>query len=276
MLAISLVLIMVFLFTTNGLKNQLDQSKTKQAALTEKIGVYQNLTAMDSLVVQNDYRSALKGYHNLQKAQGADSLTIQYRILLTERLKRYQFEKNDLLAIETLEDSSIVQENATPLEIRRYDSLSFAHEKAKIQLKRLRNQLQRKSAGEYLTFNSKKGNQMHYVGQVKNHKANGVGIALLDSGSRYEGEWLNNERHGKGTYYWPDGEYYIGAYENDRRNGLGTYYWPNGEKYVGFWKDDKRNGQGKFYGSDGAILTSGVWKNDKLVETDKKERKARR
>lgn len=276
LLAISLAITLVLFFSTNGLQQQLNQSKTEQTALAETIGVYQDLTAMDALVLENDYRTALKGYYDLLKVKGADSVTVQYRIQLAEKLKHSQFENANLLAIETLQDSSAIQENVTPLEIRRYDSLNFAHEKAKIQLKRLRNQLQQKSAGEYLTFKSKKGNQMHYVGQVKNHRANGLGIALLDSGSRYEGEWNNNERHGKGTYYWPDGEYYIGSYENDRRNGLGSYHWPNGEKYVGFWKDDKRNGQGEFYGADGNVMTSGTWKNDKLVETDRKERKARR
>ena len=137
------------------------------------------------------------------------------------------------------------------MQIEQKDSLNFALEKANIQLRNLRSQLKERSFGEYLTFKSKKGNQMHYVGKVNNGMANGYGMALLDTGSRYEGEWKNNQRHGEGSFYWSDGDYYVGHYENAERNGFGTYYFHNGEKYVGDWKDDKRNGDGNFYGKDG-------------------------
>jgi len=139
----------------------------------------------------------------------------------------------------------------------------------------MRNKLRNKAIGEYLTFSNTKGSQMHYVGQVKNGKANGFGVALLNTGSRYQGAWRNNQRHGDGSFYWADGQYYIGSYSNDLRNGQGTYYWPNGEKYVGQWKDDKRNGEGVFYGKDGAIITSGIWKNDKLADKNQ-ARKSRK
>ncbi|PRP68141.1 MORN repeat-containing protein [Nonlabens agnitus] len=146
------------------------------------------------------------------------------------------------------------------------DSLSFALAKAQMQLKNIQTQMQQKLYGEYLTFKSAKGNRLHYVGQVKRKKANGYGIAILDSGSRYEGEWHNGLRHGNGTFYWIDGEHYEGEYVNDVRSGLGTYYWTNGEKFVGSWDNDLRNGKGKFYDKDGNIIASGTWKDDKLIE----------
>jgi hypothetical protein len=156
------------------------------------------------------------------------------------------------------------------LEIRKYDSLNFTLEKMKVQLVRLQREFRDKSFGEYLKFKSKKGNQLHYVGQVKNGKANGFGIALLDSGSRYEGQWKDGQRQGEGTFYWPDGEYYVGTYENDKRSGFGTYYWPNGEKYAGEWKEDKRSGSGKIIGTRGDVVAGGEWADDELVEVNEK------
>jgi hypothetical protein len=148
------------------------------------------------------------------------------------------------------------------------DSLSFALKKARVQLACMRKQLAEKSFGEYLTFTNSKGSQMHYVGQVKHGKANGYGVALLNTGSRYVGNWKDNQRSGEGTYYWADGEYYQGSYKNDRRHGEGTYFWPNGEKYVGHWKDDQRSGEGTFYGKDGNVIADGIWKDDKLAVLD--------
>ena len=149
---------------------------------------------------------------------------------------------------------------------RKVDSVLFVLKKSRMKIQNLQRQLEQKAAGEYLTFQSSKGSKVHYVGQVKNNKAHGEGLALLETGSRYEGDWKENQRHGEGAFYWPDGEYYIGEYKNDKREGRGTYYWPNGEKYVGEWADDKRNGKGSFYNEEGEIITSGIWQNDELVQ----------
>lgn len=272
--AMFIIALGLFLKTTN-LQGDLHQLDARQTDLAKTVTTYEDLASKDSILLSGNYNIALQEYEKIARELGDDSMGVRLRIALAEKIKTYSEERTGLLE-DTIERDSLNSDQLTSTsEIRRYDSLSFAHEKTKIQLSRLRKQLQEKSFGEYITFKSKKGNQMHYVGRVSKNKANGFGIALLDTGSRYEGEWLNNERHGQGTFYWPDGEYYVGSYSHAKRNGLGTYYWPNGEKYVGFWKDDKRNGQGDFYAADGSILTSGVWKNDKLVETDKKEKKAR-
>lgn len=276
LLVVAVVIAIGLFFRTNSLQRQLHRSSANEANLSNTIETYESLQVKDSILLSGDYEMAIDEYQRIAKEIGNDNRGIQLRIALAEQFKRYDKELSKGANNYTDLDSSLIIQSATPIELERYDSLSFAHEKAKIQLNRLRKLLKEKSFGEYLTFKSEKGNQMHYVGQVRNNKANGYGIAVLDTGSRYEGEWKDNERHGEGTFYWPDGQYYVGNYSHAKRNGLGTYYWPNGEKYVGFWKDDKRNGQGEFYGADGSVVTSGVWKNDKLVETDKKEKKARR
>jgi len=273
---VTLILAAIGFLKSIQLSDSLEQLEADQSKMEQQLETYRNFLTTDSLLLSGQYDYALQSYQQ-QQSFGDERLfqNIAVKMALANKLKQRAAYLDSAKAKTEVKDS--LQPGASDLvqEVRGYDSLSFAHEKIKVQLSRLRNQLQQKAYGEYLTFKSKKGNTMHYVGQVKNGRANGSGIAILDTGSRYQGQWQDNQRHGKGTFYWPDGEYYIGAYKNDRRNGLGTYYWPNGEKYVGFWKDDKRNGQGEFYAKDGSLITSGTWKNDKLAETKKQEKKTR-
>ncbi len=258
-----------FMFKTDGLQRELNESEKAKIALDNRTSQQKELLRIDSMLVAGKYEEAITSYGNTQQTIDDGNKVIPLRIALAKKLQEFNAEKRtDLLSDTNLKDST-ASEIATPREIRRYDSINFALEKARVQLKGMQAQLRKKSFGEYLTFNSKKGNTMHYVGQVKNGMATGTGIALLDTGSRYEGEWLANKRHGEGVFYWSDGQRYEGTYEGDTRNGLGTYYWPNGEKYTGQWKEDKRNGQGTFYGKDGKVV-KGIWKNDKLVQQAKK------
>lgn len=276
--AIALVAAAIGFYAAWSTSKSLASLEQEQQALEARLQGYQTISETDSLLLAGEYDHALTAYEN-QESLGDGTLfrNIQLKMALVQKLKRSSKAIQGISNTTGLTDS--IPENPPNIakEIRAYDSLSFAHEKVKVQLSRLRKQLGQKAYGEYLTFKSKKGNTMHYVGQVTDGKANGSGIALLDTGSRYEGQWQDNQRHGQGTFYWVDGEYYVGAYSKDRRNGLGTYYWPNGEKYVGYWKDDKRNGEGEFFGKDGTLLASGVWKNDKLQSAEKKaERKSRK
>ncbi len=260
-----------FITRATELQQKLKQSEEQQALLVEKLNNYEELVHIDSMLLKGDYNTAIQSYSASMDVQTENKMGIPLRIALAEKLLH---DKQDTrLAPNTssnIIDTTANAITATPKEIRKYDSLSFNLEKTKVQLARLQRQLRDKSFGEYLKFKSKKGNQLHYVGQVKHGKANGFGIALLDSGSRYEGQWKDNQRHGKGTFYWPDGEYYVGTYENDKRSGFGTYYWPNGEKYAGEWKEDKRSGSGQFFGTDGDVVAGGEWNDDKLVEVNKK------
>lgn len=271
-LALSVAIGLFYVFLTYRLQNQLTEQQEEESLLRARVEAYQELLRIDSILVRGDYGSALQAYEQQVSNRDMDEATgIELRVELAQQLMRLSIGENPLRdsgALRDTLDSLRTLLSRTPSEIKQYDSLGFALEKSKVQLANMRRQLQQKSFGEYLNFKSQKGAQMHYVGQVKNNKANGYGVALLDTGSRYEGEWRDNQRHGEGAFYWADGEYYNGSYRNDQRNGLGTYYWPNGEKYVGQWKDDKRNGKGVFYGEDGEVLTSGIWKDDKLVTED--------
>ncbi|MFS4447520.1 MORN repeat-containing protein [Maribacter sp. 2307UL18-2] len=270
-LAITAAGALFFLTKSTRLQQQLTESEVKQTELTEKVSEYEQLTEIDSMLLSGDYDTAIRSYTASMQTREENKMGIPLRIALAEKLLHDQMGAvSSKSHLESRMDSLSQQKSATPKEVRKYDSLNFTLEKTKVQLARLKRQMNTKSFGEYLKFKSKKGNQLHYIGQVKNGKANGYGIALLDTGSRYEGQWQDNQRQGEGTFYWPDGEYYVGDYENDKRSGFGTYYWPNGEKYAGEWKEDKRSGSGQFFGTDGDIIAGGEWNDDKLVEVNKR------
>ncbi|RRQ48361.1 hypothetical protein DZC72_11635 [Maribacter algicola] len=266
-MALPLLGFMLLLYKSVQLQNQISQLQEEKEVIMNNLEDFERLAQMDSLLLQGDYESAIKSYSDSINRNKEIKMGIPLRIALAEKLLNQNknpnlFKDSSQLNTDSLNTDVLFEE----AHLRQFDSLSFDLEKTKLQLERVKRQLQQKSFGEYLTFKSRKGNQLHYIGQVKDGKAQGYGIALLDTGSRYEGNWKDNQRHGQGTFYWPDGEYYSGEFENDFRNGFGTYFWPNGEKYAGQWKEDKRSGSGKFFDSEGDVLASGEWNEDKLVE----------
>ncbi|WP_218648146.1 MORN repeat-containing protein [Winogradskyella forsetii] len=221
---------------------------------------------IDSLLLKGDYTKALNLSKELKTSKAINiqsELDLRIKIAkdfveLSKRNKKIEIKNVNKDSIHSTEKTSIMSEDnsRTTLELQ----------KAKQEITKLRNQLSHTSANNYITFKTSKGTNLHYVGNVKNGKANGYGIAILDTGSRYEGQWKDNLRHGEGKFYWNDGEDYVGDYRNDMREGFGTYHWSNGEKYVGEWKNDRRNGKGEFYNKRGKLKTIGVWKDDELVE----------
>ena len=275
--ALSSVLAIFYFLKAKKLDSILRDRQEQVSYLLSHETQLETLLSIDSLVFSGDYEEALSAYeeqlgHNME---GDDRTLVSLRVALLKNMIAMQ-ENTALEELEGAEDDNQrdtldLIRVAQPMEVRKYDSLSFALEKTKLQVRNLQLQLRQKSSGEYLTFTSSKGAHVYYVGQVKNDMANGKGVALLKSGSRYEGDWKNNERHGNGTFYWPDGQVYKGSYREDRREGQGTYYWPNGEKYIGAWENDQRNGEGTFYDNEGKVMANGIWKNDKLAEKSKKK-----
>ena len=280
LLAISLIIAtgtsIFFGIRSNNLQRELADSTKNQQELSDKISAEKKLFGIDSLLVDGEYQQALNAYEEqIEKQEIADGPAIEMRVALIKELLRLRYE-NQMTELQEEKhqeiDSIKAEGELAQVDIMLTDSLSFALEKATVQLQCLKKQLKEKSFGEYLTFTNSKGSTMHYVGQVKNGKANGYGVALLSTGSRYEGNWKNNMRHGEGTYTWSDGQYYKGEYLNDKRNGQGTYYWPNGQKYAGQWEDDERDGRGIFYDKDGQIVADGTWHDDKLEDKAQQRR----
>ncbi|TDT45267.1 hypothetical protein CLV90_2352 [Maribacter spongiicola] len=268
LLAIISILAVYFGIKSNTLQNEIGESSKAKKELDVLVTGNKKLVAIDSVLMRGDYNRAIESYNTTLQNHEELNTVIPLRIALAQKLMQKDLKSNSEKLNEEVSIDSIANAPVSQSQIRSIDSLNFALEKARVQLSNMRKQLNNKSFGEYLSFTSKKGTALHYVGQVKNNKANGIGIAVLETGSRYEGEWKDNLREGNGTFYWADGQYYIGSYKNDMRNGEGTYFWPNGEKYKGQWKDDKRNGKGIFHKKEGSVI-SGIWENDKLKEADK-------
>ncbi|QLE00185.1 hypothetical protein HX109_00890 [Galbibacter sp. BG1] len=255
----------------NHLQKQLSTAH-EELSIVKSYLEMDHLATADSLLITGSYEDAKKAYHSMDSLSIIeDDYAITSRLKIAENMLRMHEEIKTVKTSSTSPnaDSAAASNINSSVTLEKFDSLNFAFEKKQLQLSRLKEQMNKKAFGEYLTFKSKKGNRLFYVGQVKNHKANGFGIAILDTGSRYEGEWENNMRHGNGSFYWIDGERYEGEYRKDMRTGQGTYYWPNGEKYVGEWKDDVREGTGTFYNSDGEVFAKGIWKGDKLIKKEK-------
>ena len=260
-------------FQVKALNNKLEANQQTIDFTEKQNRIYQSISSADSLLVESNYQEALNRYETqLTSGSEMQKRLITQRIKLTKQLIQ-QHAIRSINKIDTATqlraDTVEISREATPAELRQYDSMNFALAKAQAHIENLKLQLKQQHAGTYLTFTTTKGSKAHYVGEVKNGRAHGEGIGLLKSGSRYEGEWENNMRHGKGSFYWPDGEYYIGEYKNDKRHGQGTYYWTNGEKYVGGWANDQRSGHGTFLSKDGEIVAQGIWKEDKLKEVAK-------
>ncbi len=266
----AIALAIFFAIKTSKLETQVRNTDQLRSQLEKELNAELAYKNTDSLLLEGSYRAALNALEEQSNTSDfQDVRGIEMRMALANELLRLRYEKQmaDLRNSQLqLVDSSGIETAATQTILEQNDSLSFALEKARVQLKCLKRQLTEKSFGEYLTFTNRKGSKMHYVGQIVKGKANGFGFALLSTGGRYEGLWQDNQRHGEGTYYWDDGQYYKGEFVEDRRSGYGTYYWPNGEKYIGYWKDDKRSGEGTFYGKDGEVVASGVWKEDLLTD----------
>ncbi|WP_116106303.1 MORN repeat-containing protein [Lewinella sp. IMCC34191] len=264
---------------------QSDPEREEAMALVERqsarLAAQARLLSADSLFHLGDYRSALQAYEELE---GNDSLRAQLgnlpaRVNHARQLLRVQAAMDSLqirASRGVLTVSRPIDRDPVPTSVRsmpieesrpeQYDSLTFALQKAELQIRNLQGQLRRSSGGNYLTFESREGNAVYYVGDVRDGKATGRGVALLSSGSRYQGEWKNNQKHGFGEFHWPDGAYYEGEFEEDERSGEGTYHFPGGEVFVGEWDDDLRNGEGIFYGADGEVVAQGEWVDDELVE----------
>ena len=229
------------------------------------------LLRADSLFHAGQYSSAIDAYRQL------DDSTTQSRIDHARRLNRLyvlldtlQRERPERIVIQELApiQTALPQPvRQLPLETSKpetFDSLTFALERANLRIRNLERRVSNNSGGNYLTFKSPKGNEIYYVGAVRNGKANGAGIALLSTGSRYEGDWQDNQKHGTGKFFWTDGARYEGGYQRDQRHGTGSYKFPDGSKYVGEWERDVRHGKGKFYNKKGELVTEGVWRNDEL------------
>jgi serine/threonine protein kinase len=93
--------------------------------------------------------------------------------------------------------------------------------------------------------------------------ADGRGIMVFPSGSRYDGEFHNGQRNGCGTYSFANGRRYIGQFKDDQFDGLGIWLLGDGNRYVGEFKVNRCHGEGIFLFKDGRS-ERGTWQDGKL------------
>jgi hypothetical protein len=98
--------------------------------------------------------------------------------------------------------------------------------------------------------------------------SNCEGTISSPNGDKYVGEFRDNKRSGQGTLTWANGGKYVGEFSNDVLSGQGTLTMADGRKYVGGFSNGKINGQGTMFAHDGSIISSGIWENDKLVQSN--------
>lgn len=262
----------------NKLKSELTQQNELINETADELELLRVKTNADELffsgkieeaIVYYDYLDSLSGDKisistlRLNWINNLDSLqtdivksSLELKKQYTECQGEIELAKENLLANEN--QFTIYQSKISNLERRlanQYDSLArkFAKE---------RDEIQKKTGNDTLSFVSSKNYKIRYYGQTSGGKASGVGSGTWSTGGYYFGSWKNNLRNGKGIYYWKDGERYEGEYVNDIRQGIGKYFWNNGEKYEGSWKGDQRNGFGTLYDAMGKVKFKGEWEND--------------
>lgn len=254
-------------------KERVDSLKSELLWLTQLSDMDYNFISGEYEVAKTEYQNILNSLPNLHHLKTSVDLRLS-RISSIENATKSDATIKD---IETMQLALRQRDEIIELLNNTMDSLNTEHKNEHNQLalqikeqeteltQRL-NEIHRKEKIQVISFKSQKGKLIHYLGEVKDGKANGGGVGIWSTGSMYKGEWKENLRHGQGKYQWADGDVYEGTYINDIREGEGVYHWASGEHYDGEWSDDKRNGFGKLFDKDNNLTYKGQWRNDKIVE----------
>ncbi len=276
------VILSVYVFVnaqsvTNNSKKIEQELAAQIDSLNQEMNLFETILDADNAFFENQFESAHSKYIALQQSVKSPNPffleILKLRIKKLENLNDANDESSNLLNQYKYDLKSLAQakdkaENA-------YDSLLLVFEESiqnkqnallqtQKELNAKNEQLALKDKIQVVSFRNESGNLIHYLGEVKDGKANGGGVGIWDTGGVYKGDWKENKRHGQGNYKWKDGHVYEGTFVNDTRDGNGTYIWSSGEKYVGEWKNNKRNGKGVLYDKDNNIQFEGEWLNDKL------------
>lgn len=268
----TLILAIIVQLWWHNSQNKQNFLQKKLNAVQQENNWYKSLFEAENLwISDNNADAAIETLNKLRDDEFSDTELIDLKIKSIEKTRAIKNQGQSTVgnlestlsdnqqmidSLETRLDSIQVMLNRVMHRSKmREDSLSFS-------LNSLKSQLNRQENIQIITFKNAAGNQIHYLGEVSNGKANGGGKGIWNTGSVYTGDWKNNQRHGKGTFEWADGEKYIGDYFEDIREGKGTYYWTDGRRYEGDWKNNKRNGIGTLYDRDGNTEFEGSWSND--------------
>src|SRR6266496_5647492 len=107
------------------------------------------------------------------------------------------------------------------------------------------------------------GTPIKYIGDIKNKKPNGLGVAIYsnDYALRYAGGFADGMYSGKGVMVFKDGFFLSGEWKNGKLNGNGASLTKDGDFYKGQFVDGKKEGSGVWIFADQGFL-KGNMKND--------------
>lgn len=286
LIALLSIIALIILYTSyRGLQRETKQIAAQRDSLQSQTDLLRSLLSVDTLLLDNQFEQAYTLVDQLGVGVEDPDL-ISFLNIRQEAITRLQENWIDAQPRPVLPKFASVQHtprsavNVPETEMNedslmalqnQLDSMAFALQKAEMFADKLQVQVNENTAGNYLSFRSRKGNIVYYVGDMKDGKAHGTGVGLFSTGSRYEGDWQNNLKHGKGVFQWQDGATYDGEYKDDLRHGSGTYHWPDGQKFVGEWEKDVRSGEGTFYDAKGKMVATGLWRDDELVKAEKEK-----
>jgi hypothetical protein len=271
----------IWIFNANDRKNEAEKSLVKYQtrdgmqmdSLLESNDFLQKIVDADNHFFEGNIDNAFFKYEELMQNPKNEVYSdhFNHRISQIDDIKKdtsksalntYRKKVNDLITelsyLENQMDS--LKKNKTEKSLSAKEKIAALEKELAEKDKKLR----QKSESELLTFRNVKGNLVHYIGSIREGKANGNGTGIWETGGIYKGEWKNNLRHGNGAYTWKDGHRYEGSFLDDIREGYGVYFWASGEKYEGQWKNNQRHGEGTLYDKDHNIQFKGMWENDKI------------
>lgn len=255
-------------------RGMLEEQRAKTAKQDREMELLGRLLRADGrVIVEGSYAEAMEAYEAI-----LDSLPDEYQSAVEARMDRISamladrnngqedLDHRDLLIGQYRRTIADIEERSAQYQsrmARMTDSLESRLDVLSTEMARKEKALGKVDNMQVISFKGPKGQQIHYMGEVRGGKANGGGVGIWSTGSIYRGDWRNNLRHGQGTFEWADGERYEGTYVDGIREGNGVYYWPSGDRYDGQWSNDRRNGQGTLFDMDGNVRFKGEWKDDK-------------
>lgn len=88
----------------------------------------------------------------------------------------------------------------------------------------------------------------------------------------YVGGCISGVANGSGKVIWYlQNKFFqltVGNFIDGYLNGKATLSWSNGERFIGEFVKNKRDGYGIYFNSDGSIAKQGIWKNNKIVQSE--------
>lgn len=106
------------------------------------------------------------------------------------------------------------------------------------------------------------GNVIRYVGQFRNGFYSGKGVLLFTDSVFLAGQWKDGKLNGQGTNYTKNGTIYFGNFGGGLKNGRGLLVYKNNDFFYGDFKADKANGRCISLWSNGTILSDIQYTDD--------------